>query len=93
MREASSACLALPAPQKPSRDCCGLQGTVFQHRSCFAHKGPVLCYGQQRLGGSRLKVKGCTMQNVTREGIAPSVFGSLKAFKMLLTEVRASCAC
>ena len=24
MREASSACLALPAPQKPSRDCCGI---------------------------------------------------------------------
>ena len=47
MREVSSACLALPAPQKPSRDCCGLQGAVFQHRSRFAHTVSVLCCGQQ----------------------------------------------
>ena len=85
MREVSSACLALPAPQKPSRDCCGLHGTVIRHRSRFAHEGSLLCCGQQ--------LTGCTMQRVSKEGNVPSVLGSLKAVKMLLTQVRASCAC
>ena len=38
-------------------------------------------------------ILGCTLQSISRDAFTPSVHGSLKEFRMQLTEVRASCAC